>query len=81
MQVRATRSEQVQVEVDPVDVLEQMHQKWLSKQRGQYLKDGRWYNEEWTSHSYEVDRGEALPEQIEIDNAFRALIKLAVNTR
>ncbi len=79
MKVKGTRKEYVDVEVDPLEVVEQLERRWEARvpgRIGQHIWNGRWQVDYHTSHSWSEDKGELTEEETEIHQAFGTIKKL-----
>lgn len=78
-EVRTT--ERVKVEINPVEVIERLHWKWVQEsgpKEAEYInRDGAW--ESWVdTHGSGITNlhGKASDEQIEADKAFKLVLKI-----
>lgn len=82
MRVSGTKRETVEIDIDPVGVLETMRDKWIrSVRKGEWVQGGHWYREYHTSHAWDSKEGEATEEEIKIYDAFRLVLDVVKNQK
>lgn len=79
MKIKGTKTEYIDVEIDPREVIDKMKERWLwIVKKGDYINHrGYWEETHHTSHSWDEETEPATEQEKIINEAFRVLRELA----
>ncbi|WEM34338.1 hypothetical protein [Xanthomonas phage X1] len=76
MKIKGTKIETVDVDIDPLEVIRTCYKRWKSTTPGEFIRNGNWYVEVHTSHSYDELVGPVSDQDMEIYKAFQIVSEL-----